>query len=370
MKNFNKKIYFIYLAAFSNTGGIEEFAKQFIKSLENISTDNQLKKSKIEIISVYDNQSDYKTINQNVQFIGFGGSKIKTILYVIRKVKKEDIIFYSHINLLFLAAFNSLFKRVKKSYFSIYGIEVWKKFSVIKKYLLKNYFFLSISNYTKNIFVENSGVDPEKISIFPCCIDLNTSNKEYDNPYIDSEYNILSVSRLSKEDNYKGIDSVIKILPELKSYIPNIKYTIIGKGDDLNRLNKLSKNLNVEKNINFKGYVKNLRPYYKKCDIFTLPSKNEGFGIVYLEAMEYKKPVIAANSGGATDVIRDNETGFLCNYDDLESLKSKILFITNNKSKAKEIGKSGYNFLIENFTFKQFEKRLATIVYDLIKNEK
>ena len=370
MKNHNKKIYFIYLDAFSSTGGIEEFNKKFIKSLECISVKNSFEKIEIKIISIHDQNSFYEPVNKNIEFIGFGGSKIKAVYYIIRKVRKEDIVFYAHIRLLFLAAFNTLFKRTKKSHFIIYGIEVWKKFSFIKKYLLKNYFFLSISNYTKNIFVENSGVNPEKVSIFPCCIDLNTLNKEDDNPYIDSEYNILSVSRLSKENNYKGIDSIIKILPELKKSIPNIKYTIIGKGDDLSRLNQLSKNLNVEKNIDFKGYIKNLRPYYKKCDMFALPSKNEGFGIVYLEAMEYKKPVIAANSGGATDVIRDNETGFLCDYDDLESLKSKILFIANNKNKAKEIGKSGYNFLIENFTFKRFEKRLTIIIYDLIKNEK
>lgn len=365
MMKTKKNIYFIYLDAFSNTGGIEEFNKKFIQSFENISEKNYFDNYTINIISIYDENFHYHPKNQNINFIGYSGNRIKAVFEIIKKVKEKDIIFYGHINLLPLAILNNIINRVRKTFFSIYGIEVWKKFNFLESRFLKKFSFLSISNYTKNEFLKNSGVSAKSIQIFPCCIEIIENKKGVKNPYKQSDFNVLTVSRLSSNDTYKGIDHVIQTLPLLIKKIPNIKFTIIGKGDDKLRLQKICTKLKVNDYVNFRGYVEKLDPYYKFCDLFTLPSKNEGFGIVFLEAMQYKKPVLSCNSGGSQDVIKNNETGFHSTYGDLDSIKEMILFIYNNKKHSTYIGTSGYKHLMQNFTFNNFEDRLERILKTL-----
>lgn len=80
--------------------------------------------------------------------------------------------------------------------------------------------------------------------------------------------------------------------------------------------------------------------------------------------MKYKKPVIAANAGGATDVVLDNKTGFLCKYDDQECLSSKIIELHGNSKLAMNLGDNGYRYLLKNFTFDKFKKRLIEILND------
>ena len=127
-------------------------------------------------------------------------------------------------------------------------------------------------------------------------------------------------------------------------------------------LKNLANKLNVSKYIDFLGFVDNIQSYYKYCDIFTLPSKNEGFGIVYLEAMQYKKQVIAVNYGGPTDVIINEESGYLCEFEDEKCLAEKINLLFKNKELSKELGENGYRRLMDNFTYRHFKNNLRGIL--------
>ena len=196
-----------------------------------------------------------------------------------------------------------------------------------------------------------NNIDPARIVIFPNCIDMIYPSSNSKSPYEKGKFNILSVTRLDIDDNYKGIDNIIKTLPVLIDKIPNIQYTVIGKGNDRERLEKLAQTLNVTDCVTFKGFVDEIEPYYEYCDLFALPSNGEGFGIVYLEAMKYRKPIIAANARGATDVVIDNETGLLCDYDDKACLSERMYELYVDIEKRQEFGANGYQYLIENFTF-------------------
>lgn len=353
-----KTIYFIYLDAFANIGGIEEFNKRFMTSLEQIVQKSDVK---VEIISIYDDKG-YESNYNNVNFIGFNGNKLKAIWHIIRRVNKQDILFYGHINLLPVAYLTYIVNRVRKTYFIIHGIDVWHRFSPIKRFVLKKFSYLSVSNYTKDIFSEKNNIDPAQIDIFPNCIYLEDDTSIHENPFDPAAFNLLTITRLSKGDNYKGVDNILKAVSLLKNEISNIKYTIVGKGDDTERLRLLVKELDIVEFVDFKGFVADIEPYFSHCDLFALPSKSEGFGIVYLEAMKYKKPVLAANSGGAVDVVIDNITGVLCPYGDIGCLKEKILSIHNNVSFANQIGLKGYRQLIEKFTFTSYKNRLKKIL--------
>ena len=348
------KICYLNLATYSHTGGIENFNKSFIKALNSLI-------EPISSVSVYDkeNKEEYK----NIEFQNFNQDKVAASLHVLKNIYKIDKLIVAHINLLPIIIIAKVLKPKLKIYLSIYGMEVWKKLPFIYRVFLKKIKILSISNHTTNMFMKYNNVSNDNIYYLPPDTNLNI-NKDFDNVYNKKEFNIFSVTRLDNNDSYKGVDSMLKTIPKIIEKIPNIKYTIIGKGDDRGRLINLTKELKIEKFVDFKGFVEYIEPYYKYCDVFTLPSKGEGFGIVYIEAMKYKKPCLACDEGGQTDVILDNQTGYLCKYNDTKCLAEKILELYKDKDKRDLFGKNGYEHFINNFTFDKFQERLKEIVND------
>ena len=346
----------MYQNAFSQTGGIQTFNKYFIKALENINKKNNLN---IEIASVYDEENDIKT---HLKKFIFYKSKFKALMFILKNIFSYKIFIFAHVNLAPLALIVKTFNPKAKIIFCTHGIEIWKKLPKYTEYIMQKSIILTVSNYSKEQLLKyNSKLEEKNIIIFPNCIEIKEENNGI-NPYENDTFNLLSVTRLSNTEKLKGVDLVIKSLSGLITKIPNIKYNIIGKGDDISRLKNIAKELGVEKYVNFLGYVEKLEPYYKYCDVFILPSKKEGFGIVYLEAMRYKKPCIACDIGGQTDVVIDNYNGFLCSYGDIECLEDKIYLLYQDRNLRIKLGENGYSHLINNFTFKKFQERLEKIL--------
>jgi len=356
------KVVFIYQNAFSQTGGIQTFNKYFISALEEISTENE--SISAEIVGLSDHKKDVKS---SLPFTTLGSSKLAAFKYVISNAKKFDTFIFAHVNLAPLAIALHLLNPKAKILFCTHGIEIWKKLPKMTEWIMNKSVVLTVSTFSMN---ELKKYNPKlkDVRLFPNCIKVKTDNVILDNPFNPENYNVLSVTRLSSSERLKGIDTVIRALPLLKDKIPNIKYSVIGKGDDVERLEQLAHDLNVIKYVDFLGFVKDINAYYQHCDVFTLPSKKEGFGIVYLEAMQYKKPVIAVNYGGPTDVVLDGETGFLCGYDNPNCLSDKITFLCENKDVMQKFGENGNKRLHENFTFKLFTQRLKnTLIKETVK---
>jgi len=347
------KVCYLNLATYSQTGGIENFNKTFLKALNGL--------TKVTSISVYDKEEDDNNTLANIDFKNFNKNKVKASLYLIKNIYNVDKLIVAHLNLLPIVIVAKMINPKLKIYLSIYGIEVWKKLPFMYQIFLSKIKILSISTYTTEIFTKYNNISKKNIFYLPPDTSVNI-DKNFQNVYGDNEFNILSVTRLDSNDNYKGIDSMIKTIPILISKIPNLKYTIIGKGDDKDRLIELSKELKVQNFIDFKGYVEFIEPYYQHCDVFSLPSKGEGFGIVYIEAMKYEKPCIACDDGGQTDVVLDNKTGCLCKYYDIDCLSERIITLYGDVEKRNQFGKNGYKYLLEKFTFEKFKERLIRIL--------
>jgi len=346
------KVCFFNLSTYSSIGGIEKYNQNLLKALDflNIKTTS---------LSVYD-KVNIEEFN-NIEFKNFNKNKLKSSVYLLKNIYKIEELVVSHINLMPIVIVSKILNPKLNIYIAIYGVEVWKNFSALYRFFFKKISFLSISSYTTDVFIEFNALKKNNIHYLPPSVNLDLSSN-IKNPYDNKNFNILSLSRLHEADSYKGIDSMIKTIPLLLNRIPNIKFTIVGSGNDKERLMQLSQEMGVENYIDFKGFVKGTESYYKYCDMFCLPSKGEGFGIVYLEAMKYKRPCIACNEGGQTDVVINKKTGFLCDYDDLHCLVENIIRLSENPQKVQELGDNGYQYLLNNFTFDKFQSRLRSIL--------
>ena len=178
------------------------------------------------------------------------------------------------------------------------------------------------------------------------------------------EYNekkvILSVSHLIKT---KGIDLNLNAISKLKSKYSNIIYLIIGKGKEKKKLKKLVSELNLQDRVIFVGVVSHYKvmEYMASCDIFSLPSWNEGFGIVYLEAMAQSKPVIGCQGEGIEDFVEHAKTGLLVKPKDVDSLVGVLDFLLSSPDEARAIGKRARKLVLENYTWEKNAEKTIEI---------
>jgi len=134
---------------------------------------------------------------------------------------------------------------------------------------------------------------------------------------------ILTVGRIRSEENYKGHAIMLKVLRILDE---NYVWIVVGGGNHLFSLKNEAKKLGLDSRIRFVGCVdeNKLPDYYNLCDCFVMPSKGEGFGIVFLEALACGKPVIGGNKDGSREPLMDGKLGFLVNPDNVEEIARTI----------------------------------------------
>ena len=194
-------------------------------------------------------------------------------------------------------------------------------------------YIISNSNFTKKLATK-VGIDPSKIHvIFPGI----TKPKKIENLYKlkaekyfkDSFPKIITVSRMDKR---KGHDKILMLIKNLKPKFPEIKYISIGQGDEESNLLKLSKELNLDKEVVF---LKNIDFDLKvalisESNLFLMPSRIEkksieGFGISFIEAASYGVGAIGGKDGGVPDAIAHKKTGLICDGNELNSIHDSVI---------------------------------------------
>ncbi len=307
----------------------------------------------------------------NLTLESFDGNRLRFVRRAAATTLKEqpELALIGHVN---HAPLGLLLKRLRPNLrqgVMLHGIEAWYHLSRIQRRALREAdFILSVSDYTKQRVVEANGINPEHIYLLPGALEWRDeagsesriSNSGPQKPGI----RLFSVCRLEAGEQYKGVDTVIKALPAVLARIPDLEYRVVGAGDDLVRHQRLAVEMGVAANVHFNGGTDDeaLREGYRDCDVFILPSDGEGFGIVYLEAMHYSKPVIAANSRAVPEVVKHNETGLLVDYGNVEQLAEAISTLCLNGNLRERFGRAGCERLRQNFTFDLFKQKLHRIL--------
>ncbi len=135
-------------------------------------------------------------------------------------------------------------------------------------------------------------------------------------------------------DYHKGQKTIIEAAKMLSKTHPNIKFLLLGQGQDETILKQLSAKLD---NIEFVGFVDDVGTWIKLFDLFIFPSRQEGLGSSLLDVMRFGKPIIASDVGGITDVISNKENGLLIPVGDSETLARQIAELYANKAKRQQL---------------------------------
>jgi phosphatidylinositol alpha-1,6-mannosyltransferase len=172
---------------------------------------------------------------------------------------------------------------------------------------------------------------------------------------------LLSVCSLAAGNEFKGVDTVIRALPEIARVFPAVRYVVVGEGAVRKKLEDLAGELGVVRNITFAGEVSDskLAELYRGCDVFVLPSRGkgqrgvaggEGFGRVYVEAALAGKPVVGSRCGGASEAVLEGKTGFVVNPEASGEVAEAALNLLQDRQLAARMGAEGRAWALDNFT--------------------
>ena len=177
---------------------------------------------------------------------------------------------------------------------------------------------------------------------------------------------IITTSRLVHKN---GIDTLIQAVALLKPLIHNSQFIIqiLGSGPEEANLKKLAKDLGVENEIEFLGHIEpeKIPAYLAQADIFVRPSRSEGLGNSFLEAMAAGLPVIGTSVGGIPDFLKDGETGLFTKVDDPQDLVEKISVLANDEKLRLRIAQNGQKLVRENYSWDNISKKIDAIFQKL-----
>jgi len=249
---------------------------------------------------------------------------------------------------------------------AIYGIEVWRHLSGGRSRALRQATVrLATSSHTvARARAANSDFGP--VEVLPLCLEERPPAGEIDGALLDRagrDY-LLIVGRMAATERYKGHDQLLRAMTRLPAAAPGAgaapRLVVAGDGDDRPRLEALAASLGLAGRVLFTGFVSEatLAELQARAAVFAMPSRGEGFGLVYLEAMRASRPCVAARASAAAEIVADGETGLLVDPLDTDAIAGALGRLLAAPELARAMGEAGRRRLDDLFTPRRFRERL------------
>jgi glycosyltransferase involved in cell wall biosynthesis len=361
---------------FELKGGIQVYVAVLMEALQSL-----YPQSNYEVFLKHDTRSSTDLAfltHTKFHFYGTLPLPLRTAVFAAQIVKmglwqRPSLVISTHVN--FTPAAYLLKRLAGVPYWAIaYGTDAWNiDRPTLQTALHHADRILSISGYTRDRLLKEQNLDPAKISLLPCTFDASRFQIAPKPQHLLNCYRltaeqpiILTVGRLDSTQKYKGYDKILRALPEMRRQIPNVHYILVGQGSDRPRIEQLIAQLNLQNCVTLAGFVPDdeIGDYYNLCDVFAMPSKGEGFGIVYLEALACGKPTLGGNQDGAIDALCHGELGALVDPDNVDAIAQTLIQILQGTFDNPILyqPESLRKKVIENFGFECFKQRLAELM--------
>jgi phosphatidylinositol alpha-1,6-mannosyltransferase len=304
---------------------------------------------------------------------GYAGSKVQFILAALRAAgRKPALVIALHPHLAPIVRAMKTRSWKFRSIIFAHGVEVWRPLGWPRGTALRRAdLVIAPSSDTVQHLISEQRVLSTKVVRLPWGIDpefearLESPSQPPPPPgFPQSGRVILTVGRWDSSERYKGADTLISVLPGVLKSAPDVSLVLVGDGDDRARLEHLARNLGVSERAHFLHGLSPAQLFacFANSEIFALPSRGEGFGLVFLEAMACAKPVIGGAHGGIPDIVEDGVTGLLVPHGDAERLTQALGSLLTHPAHAREMGERGRERVRRDYTFEEFQFRLTRIL--------
>jgi phosphatidyl-myo-inositol dimannoside synthase len=328
---------FVFLEIFNQEGGIQSYIKDIFQAYLSLDRPDSA-----EVFLLRDPlgcPNPFNTPPLKFHYLGNGSTWLERLHLIVSLLtffiqRRPRRVFCGHINLAPLI--QTLCQPLGIPYTVLtYGKEVWEELTPAKTRALQQAEEIwTISRYSRDRACEVNNIDPARVKFLPCVVDGTVFTPGPKPPALLERYGLegskvlMTVARLWSGDRYKGVDVTLRALPEIARACPDVKYLVIGRGDDQPRLAQLARDLGVGDRVIFAGFVptEELPDHYRVADAYIMPSQ-EGFGIVYLEAMACGIPVLSGDADGSADPLQDGKVGWRVPHRDVEAVTAACLEI-------------------------------------------
>jgi glycosyltransferase involved in cell wall biosynthesis len=219
---------------------------------------------------------------------------------------------------------------------------------ILNRIILSKVNLITVPSKAYRMELKRRGIDENRIITINNGIELST-RKGFNVNELKQQLGLLEkeiVLFVGSLEKRKGVEFLIKAFPRVKNRIPNVKFLIVGNGTEKTNLESLAHNLKASGDLLFTGHVtdKKLEVFYEISDVFVLPSLYETFGLVLLEAMAHRKPVVATRILGVSELVNSGLNGILVEPKNPKQLSEAIIQILSEKNYANQLGMNGERF--------------------------
>jgi phosphatidylinositol alpha-1,6-mannosyltransferase len=319
------------------------------------------------ILSLHDESQTAQQSPVGIDVRGAGGSRAMLLVAAARAVRQmsaETTIACAHLHLAPIAKLMSLTASITgagrgaRPTIVLCGIEAWVRLRRLERWALSTSDVAAISQHTIDRF-RSANPQCRAIDVAVCHPGVPAAPA----PASASSSIALIVARMSASERYKGHDALLDIWPRLLERHPEAVLTIAGDGDDRPRLEARARELGVASAVRFAGRVSDdaLGALYGQCRFFVMPSRDEGFGLVFLEAMRAAKPCIGG-AGAAAEIIEHGVTGFVVDPASRDALAAAVLRLYDEPATCARMGAAGRERFLSTFTSRHFQTRFARLI--------
>ncbi len=303
--------------AYGGTGGIAQYNRDFLECVAGHASVKEVVVVPRVIARAIQPLPDRVT-----HIVYAAGSKLRYIKTVERLTRGKgscDLVICGHVNLLPIA-YAAARRSGARLMLLAYGLEVWNPRRWTFRYMLHRVdTVVGISAFTIKRLRQWAVIAGDQALLVPNAIDLDAFTPGPRNDLLRQQLGlgkgpvIMTLGRMDASERAKGFDEVIEALPSLLEDFPTLCYCAAGDGTDRARLEAKAKLLGVSANVVFPGYVAEEQKldYYRLSDLFVMPSRLEGFGYVFLEALATGVPVVASSVDGSKEAVRGGAWGSL-----------------------------------------------------------
>lgn len=326
------KFYALITDAFGGHGGISVFNKDLIRAFLDASPESK----GIAVPRLISRPVEGLPERLTYRLEGARGTLafLTSVFRDLAEIRKADVIYCAHLNLTPLAWLLRLLTG-RPVLCALYGIDAWTtpRRSHVAWAAKRMTFYYSISDYTRRRFMRWSGLPEDRIDLLPNAIHLDAyspgaiSEELAQRLKIVGEPVAMTFGRLVSRERAKGFDEMLDILPKLIDVHPRLVYIIAGDGEDRERLTERVRLEGLTDHVVFTGFVDEAdkADLYRLADLYVMPSRGEGFGFVFLEALACGVPVVASSVDGSRDAVRDGLLGEMVDPDRPDQLLAAVI---------------------------------------------
>jgi phosphatidylinositol alpha-1,6-mannosyltransferase len=357
------RVFLVGTEFFREPGGIQYVNRELLRMLAEFS---RVTPAEVEVFSLNDLPGGLPAnfeLPAGFEWHGFDRGRVRMVWNLERRLlaAQPHLVLFTHVHLAGLAGLVRMAAPRARIAVLGHGVEVWKKLRGQRGEGLRMAdAVVTPSEFTRAKLLEMNRVAPERVTVIAHGLSIEWVKTFSESQRANGEgHTLLSVTRLIRADVLKGVDVVLRAMPEILRRCPEARYVVVGDGNDRATLERLATSLGIAGRVEFRGELSSaaLCRAYQEADVFVLPSQTEGFGIVFLEAMYGGLPVVAARAGGAPNVIEDGVTGILVTPEDEKQIVSAVSGLLLVPEERKKLGAAGKKRVEEQYLFSHFAAR-------------